>query len=103
MTTLRTVLVGTEHQGREALTAVIGLRLGDEIELHREPGNRFDRNAIACWFRGRLLGYIPRKQNTPVARVMDAGVAVRAVVADPPIIVAGSIYEKPRLSLEWEG
>ncbi len=101
MTILRTPLVGTEHYGRDALTAVIGLRLGDEIELRREPNNRHDRNAVACWFRGLQLGYIPRRENPPVARAMDAGIAVRAVVADPPIIVAGSIYEKPRLSLEW--
>jgi hypothetical protein len=104
MTAIRTTLVGTQpHQGPEAVTLVIGLRLGDELELRREADNRFDRNAVACWFRGRKLGFIPRKQNAPIAEAMDAGTQVRTVVTDPALSQGNMIREVPRLSVEWSG
>ena len=35
------------------------LRVGDALELAREPDNPHDPNAIAVTWRGRKLGYVP--------------------------------------------
>jgi hypothetical protein len=58
-----------------------GLRTGDALVLRREPGNRHDARAIEVLTRdGAKLGYVPRRCNEAVARLMDAGVAMTAVV-----------------------
>ena len=49
------------------------LKLGDRLELIREPDNRHDRNAVRVDWRGQPLGYVPRAENRAVARALDAG------------------------------
>jgi hypothetical protein len=51
------------------------LRVGDTLELVREPENRHDAQAVAvavAW-NGHKLGYVPRAENTAVAQMMDRG------------------------------
>jgi len=49
------------------------------LVLRREPDNKFDGNAVAIHSAyGTKLGYVPRGDARTVARVMDAGVQVRA-------------------------
>jgi hypothetical protein len=44
------------------------------FDLVREPNNPYDEFAIRVQTKkGRKLGYIPRKQNEALARLMDAG------------------------------
>ncbi len=57
------------------------MRVGDALQLIREPDNRHDRNAIRVEWRGRKLGYVPRAENRGVAAAMDAGQRVVARVA----------------------
>jgi hypothetical protein len=58
-----------------------GPRAGDALVLRREPGNRHDPRAIEVLTRAGLeLGYVPRRSNEAVARLMDAGVATDGVV-----------------------
>lgn len=54
---------------------------GDRLELVREPDNPYDANAIRIEWRGRKLGYLPRRDNTAVARQLDRGTALEARVA----------------------
>ncbi len=49
------------------------IRLGDSLELVREPENRHDRLAIRVEWRGRPLGYVPKAHNRAIAAAMDAG------------------------------
>ncbi len=56
------------------------LRPGVRLELVREPGNPYDANAIAVYWQGRRVGYVPREANPEVARMMDEGRPARAVV-----------------------
>jgi hypothetical protein len=49
------------------------LKVGDRLELVREPDNRHDANAIRVEWRGRMLGYVPRNQNRQMAAAMDGG------------------------------
>ena len=57
------------------------LRRGDALELVREPGNPHDANAVRVQWRGRKLGYVPRRENAAVAWGLDRGAALRARVS----------------------
>ena len=49
------------------------MRVGDHLDLIREPDNRHDRRAIRVEWRGHKLGYVPRAENRAVAAAMDQG------------------------------
>lgn len=57
------------------------MRVGDALTLVREPANPHDANAVRVEWRGRLLGYVPRRENADVARQIDRGTAVRARIS----------------------
>jgi len=54
------------------------LREGDTLELVREPDNRHDANAVRVEWRGRMLGYVPRRENKALAWALDTGQRLRA-------------------------
>jgi hypothetical protein len=55
------------------------IRPGMGLALVREPHNPHDANAVAVHTEeGAKLGYIPRRANTPIAQLLDAGQVVRA-------------------------
>lgn len=49
------------------------LRVGDALELRREPDNPHDANAVSVSWRGRKLGYLPRRENAAAAWGLDRG------------------------------
>ena len=51
----------------------LAMKVGDRLELIREPDNRHDRNAIRVEWRGHKLGYVPRAENRALAAAMDQG------------------------------
>ena len=51
----------------------LAMKVGDALELIREPDNRHDRHAIRVEWRGHKLGYVPRAENRAVAAAMDQG------------------------------
>lgn len=57
------------------------LREGDALALVREPDNPRDPNAVRVEWRGRRLGYVPRRENAAVAWGLDRGVPLRARVS----------------------
>jgi hypothetical protein len=57
------------------------LRVGDRLELAREPGNPHDANAVAVLWRGRKLGYVPRSENAALAWGLDRGTSLRARIS----------------------
>ena len=57
------------------------LRVGDPLGLEREPGNPHDPNAIAVTWRGRKLGYVPRRDNAALAWGLDRGAPLRARIS----------------------
>ena len=74
------------------------LRPGDALVLRREPDNAYDDLAIEVFTAaGPKLGYVPRADNEPFARLMDAGKAVTAEVIDVSPERYGSI--RMRLTL----
>ena len=63
------------------------LRVGDPLELRREPDNPHDANAVKVLWRGRMLGYVPRRENVALAWGLDRGTPLRArisALADHP-------------------
>jgi hypothetical protein len=57
------------------------LRVGDALELVREPDNPHDANAVAVSWRGRKLGYLPRRQNAALAWGLDRGERLQARIS----------------------
>ena len=72
------------------------LRIGDPLELVREPDNPHDRNAVRVDWRGRKLGYVPRAENEALAWAMDRGERVTARISRL------QEHRNPRLRIEFE-
>jgi len=71
-------LAGFQYYEGKALWEM--MRVGDALQLVREPRNPHDANAVRIEWRGEMLGYLPRRENTDVARQMDLGAPVKARV-----------------------
>lgn len=54
------------------------LRVGDALDLSREPDNLHDPNAVRVVWRGRKLGYVPRRENAALAWGLERGEQLRA-------------------------
>ena len=57
------------------------LRSGDALELVREADNPHDSNAVRVDWRGRKLGYVPRRDNAALAWGLDRGTPLQARVS----------------------
>jgi hypothetical protein len=57
------------------------IRVGDALDLVREPDNPHDRNAVRVEWRGRKLGYLPRAENRAVSAELDRGTRLAARVS----------------------
>lgn len=57
------------------------LRLGDRLELVRELDNPHDPNAVAVAWRGRKLGYVPKRDNAALAWGLDRGERLQARIS----------------------
>jgi hypothetical protein len=72
-------LAGSQYYALNAAWPEI--RVGDRLQLTREPDNRHDSNAIRVDWNGRQLGYVPRAENRALAAAMDRGERVEARVS----------------------
>jgi len=63
------------HEGKELWPQ---MQVGDALTLKREPDNKHDRNAVRVEWQGHMLGYVPRADNTAVARFLDRGAKLEA-------------------------
>ena len=55
--------------------------LADErVTLIRQPNNDYDKYAVAIYYMGMHVGYIPRTNSRIIASMLDAGVVLRAHV-----------------------
>lgn len=57
------------------------LRVGDGLTLVRETDNSHDFNAVRVEWNNRILGYLPKSENTFVARHLDRGKVLVARIA----------------------
>lgn len=49
------------------------MRVGDILQLVREPDNPHDSKAVRVEWQGHKLGYVPQVDNEALARFMDRG------------------------------
>ena len=66
------------HEGKAVWQSI---KPGDRLTLTREPANPHDPNAVRIEWQGHMLGYVPRADNTDIARQMDHGARVEATIA----------------------
>lgn len=83
------------------------LEAGDPLDLVREPQNPHDPRAVRIDWNGCKLGYMPRQDNAPIARRLDAGeVLVATIVAvrtdDRWMPVDCAVAHAPQLSASVE-
>lgn len=57
------------------------MHVGDELVLVREPENIHDRLAIRVEWKNQAIGYVPRRDNADVARLLDHGVKLVARIS----------------------
>jgi hypothetical protein len=68
---------GSDRQ--QILRSLLGRSLPFPLVLRRDPGNRYDANAIAiCDEQGRQIGYVPREHAGTLASLLDRGVSAQA-------------------------
>lgn len=56
------------------------MREGDALELVREPDNAHDPRAVRVEWHGIKLGYVPRRENEAIARMLDRGDRLEAQI-----------------------
>lgn len=49
------------------------MEIGEGLDLVREPDNQFDRSAIALYYQGHKIGFIPRRYNRVISNMLDSG------------------------------
>ena len=62
----------------EGLALMHALRCGDALTLKPEPTNPYDERAVEVLWRGRKLGYVPRRQNAVICRLLGQGATLPA-------------------------
>lgn len=74
------VMTGQRFEGREAFlrTHQKEINGANEIDLIREPDNRYDKNAVACSWKGTKIGYIPSGSAQFLAPALDNGMQITA-------------------------
>lgn len=55
---------------------------GDSLELIREPLNSFDDRAIAVYYNGTKIGFIPMVDNHVLAKMLDSKVKLTARIEE---------------------
>ena len=73
-----TLTAGLAHHDAKAVWT--DLAEGDALDLVRESGNAHDPDAVRVEWRGRVLGYLARGDNSDVARQLDRGQALAATI-----------------------
>jgi len=65
----RSPITGFRHHEAPSIWAALQPRV--PVTLVREPSNRHDPDAVALYWKGRKLGYLPRRENFVVARLLQ--------------------------------
>jgi hypothetical protein len=67
-------LAGFQYHAGQALFPLMAT--GDRLSLRREPDNPHDDKAVRVEWRGAMIGFAPRADNSDLARLMDRGARV---------------------------
>ena len=75
------------------------LRVGEQLRLKREPSNPHDRYAVSVWFKNEHLGYIPRRENRTLARLLDQGEQLETTIIR--LLEEENPWRKIRFRVDW--
>ena len=75
-----TFIAGFQHY--DGPDAALLLETGMPLQLNREPHNSYDKNAVEVWTGDAKLGYVPRSANKTIAKLMDEGIEVQALILE---------------------
>lgn len=64
-------IAGFEHA--DGITVARAMEVGDELTLRIEPDNPYDRQAVALFYHGVKIGYIPADRNAPISQLLALG------------------------------
>jgi hypothetical protein len=73
--------------------------VGEQLRLKREPSNPHDRHAVAVWFKNEHLGYIPRRENRTLARLLDQGEQLETTIVR--LLEDENPWRKIRFRVDW--
>jgi len=57
----------------DGIFVVQKIKVGDKVELQPEPENPFDPNAVALYYQGSKIGFIPRRCNAQISQLLNFG------------------------------
>jgi hypothetical protein len=98
---IETTIVGTKFRGKSAMTILAALRPGQRLELRRERQNKHDRNAVAIYYEGEHLGFIPRHDNAELAAALDRGEKLDAELTSEAIVdLLGELRFLPKIRIK---
>lgn len=60
----------TYYQGPEVFEK---LKIGTVLELLPEANNKFDPYAVAIFFEGKKIGFVPRSENHTLLKLLEMG------------------------------
>lgn len=64
-------IIGAKFRGARAEDMIRDLAKGEPLVLERDPGNKFDQNAVKVIARGEHVGFVPRGLAAKLAFDMD--------------------------------
>ena len=78
LTILETRIAGfAYYQGPSLLPRI---KPGETLTLQREPSNPYDAKAIEVYWQQQKIGYVPRRNNSALSRLMDDKESISAIV-----------------------
>ncbi len=75
---LQTSIAGFQYYKGEDLFNHI--KIGDTVQLRRAPNNKYDKRAVEVYWKGNMLGHIPRLANMGISQMLDDGVKLEGEV-----------------------
>ena len=64
-------VVGLQYYKAEALVG--SMKVGERLILKREPDNKFDTRAIAIYYHEHKMGYMAKRHNKIISKMLDTG------------------------------
>jgi hypothetical protein len=73
------------------------LSVGEELTLVRESSNTHDPDAVAVYFDEKMLGYVPRGENSAIAQMLDRGESLEAKISK--LLIEEDPWERIRFTV----
>lgn len=88
-------IAGMQHYRGNDLADL--LSVGDEVQLVPQPQNEHDEHAVMIYWQNNKLGYLPRTIAEDIEQKLNAGVSIKAEIANINPVRFGRQWVKVRL------